>query len=99
MGQSAPGRGPQQLEPKDPGLFCRLTQQSFLRLLTTQAVFLRYGVPPLGNEEAWSVYELYRANPRIEWADEPADLDAVWKRLSSVGSASPKLWMDAYLAA
>ena len=30
-------------------LFCRSTQQTFLRLLTTQAIFAPYGIPPLTN--------------------------------------------------
>ena len=34
-------------------LFCRSTQQSFLRLLTTAAVFSPFGNPPLTNAEAW----------------------------------------------
>jgi toxin-antitoxin system PIN domain toxin len=34
-------------------VFCRATQQSFLRLLTTQAVMNQYGNPPLSNAEAW----------------------------------------------
>jgi predicted nucleic acid-binding protein len=38
----------------DPVLFCRSTQQSFLRLLTTSAVFSPYGIPPLSNKAAWS---------------------------------------------
>jgi predicted nucleic acid-binding protein len=38
-------------------------------------------------------------DPRIGFADEPTDLELHWKRLSLRGSASPKLWMDAYLAA
>src|ERR1051325_935618 len=33
--------------------FCRATQTSFLRLLTTKAVLNAYGNPPLTNEEAW----------------------------------------------
>ena len=46
-------------------LFCRSTQQSFLRLLTTRAVLAPYGVPPLSNDEAWSMYESFRADVRV----------------------------------
>ena len=43
-------------------LFCRATQQSFLRLLTTSAVSAPYGIPPLSNKTAWSVYEGFLAD-------------------------------------
>ena len=51
--------------PSDSVLFCRATQQSFLRLLTTQAVVTPYGIPPLSNKSAWSVYEGFIGNERI----------------------------------
>jgi len=31
--------------------------------------------------------------------NEPAELEPLWKKLAVRGTASPKLWMDAYLAA
>jgi toxin-antitoxin system PIN domain toxin len=80
-------------------LFCRATQQSFLRLLTTTAVLAPYGIPPLRNLAAWSVYEGLRANERIAWVEEPNGVDVHWKKLAATAQASPKLWMDAYLAA
>ena len=89
------------LAKQAPGeaLFCRSTQQSFLRLLTTAAVFAPYGISPLSNKAAWSVYEGYLADERIAWVEEPRGLEASWKKLASSPKASPKLWMDAYLAA
>ncbi|MGD9892846.1 MAG: PIN domain-containing protein [Dehalococcoidia bacterium] len=33
-------------------LFCRATQQTFLRLLTTAAVLAPYGIPLLTNQQA-----------------------------------------------
>jgi toxin-antitoxin system PIN domain toxin len=80
-------------------LFCRSTQQSFLRLLTTSAVLAPYGVPPLSNKKAWSVYEGYLADGRISWVDEPNGVDAHLTKFAGISKASPKLWMDAYLAA
>jgi len=80
-------------------LFCRVTQQSVLRLLTTTAVLAPYGIPALSNRAAWSIYESFRANRRISWADEPRGLESTWKRLATGSQPSPKLWMDAYLAA
>jgi toxin-antitoxin system PIN domain toxin len=82
-----------------PAAFCRSTQQSFLRLLTTDAVFTTYGIPALSNRSAWSVYEGFRADKRIIWIEEPRGLEAMWKQLAAGRQNSPKLWMDAYLAA
>lgn len=85
----------------NPGeiLFCRSTQQSFLRLLTTSAVLGPFGNSPLTNAEAWEVYAGILGNPRIAFAQEPADLERHWQRLALRRTASPKVWMDAYLAA
>ena len=83
----------------EAALFCRSTQQSFLRLLTTKAVFAPYGIPALSNKAAWSLYEGFLANERIAWSEEPRGLETSWNRLGGASKASPKLWMDAYLAA
>lgn len=81
-------------------LFCRATQQTLLRLLTNSSVLSPYGNPPLTNNEAWQVYEAFLEDDRIvSRRDEPAGLEATWKQLALRDTASPKLWMDAYLAA
>ncbi|HET6384896.1 MAG TPA: TA system VapC family ribonuclease toxin [Armatimonadota bacterium] len=80
-------------------LFCRSTQQSFLRLLTTAAILNPFGNPPLSNTEAWTVYQGLLADPRMVFAQEPDDLEVSWQRLAERDTASPKIWMDAYLAA
>lgn len=86
----------------EPGsiLFCRATQQALLRLLTNPAVLAPYGNPPLTNEQAWDVYEAFLADARIVMrSDEPRGLEQRWRELALRPAASPKLWMDAYLAA
>lgn len=80
-------------------LFCRATQQSFLRLLTSAAVLAPYGNKPLTNTQAWNVFEELLSDERVRFADEPAGLAARWRRYGARSAASPKLWMDAYLAA
>lgn len=81
-------------------LFCRATQQTLLRLLTNRTVLGAYGNSPLSNAEAWSVYEAFVGDDRIAFRpDEPAGLESQWKSYAVRESASPKLWMDAYLAA
>jgi toxin-antitoxin system PIN domain toxin len=80
--------------------FCRATQQTLLRLLTNGSVLRPYGNPPLTNRQAWGVYEALLADDRIAFrVEEPAGLDASWKRFALRTTGSPKLWMDAYLAA
>lgn len=81
-------------------LFCRTTQQSLLRLLTTAAVLAPYGNPPLTNRKAWQTYQAFAADDRIGFVDqEPAGVEQAWIELAATATASPKLWMDAYLAA
>ncbi|MBV8084255.1 MAG: PIN domain-containing protein [Chloroflexi bacterium] len=87
---------------REPGsvFFCRTTQQGFLRLMTNTAVLTPYGNRPLTNNQAWSAYGAFLDDYRIAlWPDEPAGLGQLWRSLSARDSASPKLWMDAYLAA
>jgi len=78
---------------------CRMTQLALLRLLTTRAVLSPFGNPPLTNQQAWELYDGLLADPRMAFVPEPSGLEAYWKNLVRIPSASPKLWMDAYLAA
>ena len=80
--------------------FCRATQQSFLRLLTNAAVLRPYGNPPLTNAQAWDAFEAFLEDGRIALRpDEPASCEVRWRQWGVRKTASPKLWMDAYLAA
>jgi toxin-antitoxin system PIN domain toxin len=80
--------------------FCRATQQSLLRLLTNRTVLGAYGNAPLTNAEAWSAYAALLADDRITMtAAEPSGLEDKWRTFAIRHSASPKVWMDAYLAA
>lgn len=79
--------------------FCRAIQQALLRLLTNAAVLEPYGNPPLTNTEAWAVYEALLSDDRVVMrSQEPPALETHWRELAVRDSASPKLWMDAYLA-
>ncbi len=79
--------------------FCRATQQGLLRLLTTAGVMTCYGIPPLTNREAWGVIDSFMNDDRFGFAGEPAGVDEAWKSLAIRDTHSPKLWMDAWLAA
>jgi toxin-antitoxin system PIN domain toxin len=80
-------------------LFCRVTQHSFLRLVTTSAVVAPFGLPPLTNQEARATYERFLADERISWVSEPRGVERHWKKFAGNAKPSPKLWMDGYLAA
>lgn len=85
-------------QPGD-AVVCRASQQSLLRLLTTAAMYAPYGNRPMTNTQAWSAYHDLFADGRIAFVEEPPGIEVQWERLASRRSASPKLWMDAYLAA
>jgi predicted nucleic acid-binding protein len=58
------------------------------------------GLPARSNSEAWAAFDAMIGDDRIVLRrDDPAGLDAAWRRLTARNSASPALWMDGYLAA
>ena len=83
----------------NPATFCRATQLAFLRLLTTPAIHQAYGSGPISNALAWEKCQELLALPQVQWLDEPSGLDELWQTFACLNSASPKVWMDAYLAA
>lgn len=82
-----------------PAVFCRASQQSFLRLITTPHVFRAYQPETVSNRAAWVMFERLCARPGIAILDEPPGTVALWQRFADRKTASPKVWMDAYLAA
>lgn len=82
-----------------PAAFCRATQQSFLRLVSTPQISRAYQPDPVTNRAALVAYETLLARPGIAYLDEPPGTVALWHRLAARDTASPKVWMDAYLAA
>jgi toxin-antitoxin system PIN domain toxin len=85
--------------PDDACVLCRPTQQGLLRLLTTEAVMHAYNRPALSNTQAWAVALDWTGNSRVSFTHEPSGMEAIWQTLACRSTASPKLWMDAYLAA
>lgn len=77
-------------------LFCRMTQQGFLRLASNPKAFDQEAVSLL---DAWRFYDAFLADPRISFAAEPRGLDIVWRGFTELRSFSPKVWNDAFLAA
>ena len=84
---------------RNPACFCRATQQSFLRLITTPAILRGYGAEGLTNNDALRILDSLTHRSEIRFRDEPAGLEELWHDLAGMDSASPKVWMDAYLAA
>ncbi len=89
----------QQATPAEPAVFCRSTQQSFLRLASTPILLKAYGATGLTNIDALVALGALLALPQVCEREEPPGTPALWHRLASHNTASPKVWMDAYLAA
>jgi len=77
-------------------VFCRQTQLGLFRILTTTAVM---GPEVLTQAGCWLLYDRWVATGQVVWADEPQDLEARLRAFTGHAAASPKEWMDAYLAA
>lgn len=84
------------LDEPDTAAFCRATQNSFLRLLT-QRIAVNFS--PLTNAQAWMVYEKTCEDSAVVFVEEPKGIQSIWRKLATRETASPKVWMDAYLAA
>jgi hypothetical protein len=77
-------------------VFCRHTQLSLFRLLTTEAIL---GQDVLSQRRCWALFDEWISSGDAEFADEPAGLNAVLRRRTLTDFPSPKTWADAYLAA
>jgi uncharacterized protein len=84
---------------EQPAVFCRATQQSFLRLISTPALLQLYGATGLTNDDALAMLERLMTRSGVVYRDEPGGLVPLWHQFARRNTASPKLWMDAYLAA
>jgi toxin-antitoxin system PIN domain toxin len=82
-----------------PALFCRATQQTFLRLASTPAFLRLCNATGLTNRDALETLERFMASRSVAYREEPSGVAPLWHRLAALDSASPKVWMDAYLAA
>jgi toxin-antitoxin system PIN domain toxin len=76
--------------------FCRVTQMSFLRLLTNPAITREEA---LTRRQAWDVYAKLIADPRIRLIREPDNVEALWMTFSKRDDKSHLLWTDDYVAA
>jgi len=89
----------QQATPAAPAVFCRATEQSFLRLASTPVLLKVYGAEGLTNRDALAALNALQALQQVCVREEPRGTLTLWHSLSVLNRASPKVWMDAYLAA
>lgn len=76
--------------------FCRFTQLTVLRLLTTRAVM---GRDVRTSEQAWGIWDQVISDDRVGFLPEPVGIGERFRKHSRVSTVSPKLWADAYLTA
>jgi toxin-antitoxin system PIN domain toxin len=74
--------------------FCRFTQLTVLRLLTTESVM---GQDVRNMSQAWGVWDQVAADPQIAFLSEPENLETELRDSTRAHGASPKMWADAYL--
>jgi toxin-antitoxin system PIN domain toxin len=77
-------------------LYCRFTQITVLRLLTTVEIM---GKDARNNSEAWALWDRISGDSRIMFVAEPDELDKEFRTRSRMNTSSPKVWADAYLLA
>ena len=77
-------------------LFCRFTQITVLRLLTTEKIM---GKDTKSMSEAWGLWDRIWADERVVFLPEPEDMEKEFRSHSRLPSRSPKVWADAYLLA
>jgi uncharacterized protein len=88
-----------QCTPALPAVWCRSTEQSFMRLASTPSVQRTYDAIGQTNRSVWQALDTLQALPQVSWKGEPPGIFEKWRTLATIDSASPKVWMDAYLAA
>jgi uncharacterized protein len=76
--------------------FCRFSQMTVLRLLTTEKIM---GRDTRTMAEAWALWDRVWADTRVSFLPEPADIEKNFRSYSRLFSPSPKVWADAYLLA
>ena len=76
--------------------FCRFTQLTVLRLLTTEPIM---GKDAMSMSRAWNLWDEVWSDDRIAYLPEPAGLEPELRSRTRLGSRSPKVWADAYLLA
>jgi toxin-antitoxin system PIN domain toxin len=84
----------------DPAAFCVATRNSWLRLATTPTLHRAYEFATITNRDALTLWEKWIAKPYVTFIEiDPPGAQSLALLLADLPTASPKRWMDAYLAA
>ena len=75
---------------------CRSVQMGLLRLMCSEAAL---GADAVTLPEAWGAYATLLASGRFAFTLEPQGIDPLWEHYCRPFRKSPKVVMDAYLAA
>jgi toxin-antitoxin system PIN domain toxin len=79
-----------------PIYVCRPVQMGLLRLMSSEAAL---GEDAVTLSDAWAAYATLLASGRFAFTLEPQGIDPLWERFCRPFRKSPKVVMDAYLAA
>ena len=90
------GQGWFESSDEEQFFFCRFTQITVLRLLTTEKIM---GKDVRNMSESWELWDKIWADPRMALLPEPEGLEREFRAHSRFKSRSPKVWADAYLLA
>src|SRR5437667_7599140 len=82
--------------PEEKFFFCRFTQLTVLRLLTSATVM---GSDVRKMVEAWDLWDKVCADDRVAYLSEPEAIEPEFRRQSRLGTSPPKVWADSYLLA
>jgi uncharacterized protein len=82
-----------------PAVMCRSTQQSFLRLASTPTILKAYEAETSTNRDSLIALDGLLSLSQVVTRVEPEGVFELWRKMASRNTASPKVWMDAYLAA
>ena len=77
-------------------VFCRFTQLGLLRLLTNTAVM---GDEAMTQPEAWAAYDRWLQDDRVEFMNEPFEMEPGFRAMTRRRQPATKDWADSYLAA
>ena len=76
--------------------FCRQTQLSLFRILSTHAIMADGA---LSMNECWKIFGQWIGTGQVDWAEEPGGIERCLRDLTSKAEIAPKAWNDLYLAA
>jgi predicted nucleic acid-binding protein len=64
--------------------------------MTTEAVM---GDEVMSQPQAWAAYDRWLRDPRVDFVDEPAEIETRFRALTRRRQPATKDWADSYLAA